>query len=225
MDSDFSAMARRAGLASAASVLVLAGAYALVLVWGLASLSSPDQPIANPMFTIMEVLIILLMPAMVALMAAVHMWAPRSARVLSLIALIFMGLVAGLTSSLHFVILTLSRQAAFADPGWVTLVLSFNWPSIGYALDILAWDVFFSFAMLFAAPVFGGSRLALTIRWTMVASGVLAFVGLGGAFTGNMQLRNIGIVGYLGVYMVVVVLLATLFARARPAAAPTFIKV
>jgi hypothetical protein len=37
------------------------------------------------------------------------------------------------------------------------LFLSFKWPSVSYALTILAWDVFFALSVLFAAPVFGGN--------------------------------------------------------------------
>jgi hypothetical protein len=78
------------------------------------------------------------------------------------------------------------------------LLVSFRWPSVVYALDILGWDFFFALSVLFAAAVFGGSRLTVSIRGVMTASGVLALAGLGGVVTGDMQLRNIGIVGYLG---------------------------
>ena len=91
--------------------------------------------------------------------------------------------------------------------------MSFHWPSVAYALDILAWDVFFALAMLFAAPAFAGSRLARAIRLLMIVSGVLALAGLSGMVTGDMWLRNIGIVGYDGVFLIVAVLLALLFYR------------
>ena len=67
-----------------------------------------------------------------------------------------MGMLAGLTCSVHFVILTLSRQPEFTAQPWLPLVLSFKWPSVVYALDILGWDDFFPLSMLFAAPVFWG---------------------------------------------------------------------
>src|SRR5215216_5910878 len=67
---------------------------------------------------------------------------------------IFMSLLAGVTCSLHFVILTLSRQPEFTGQSWLPLVFSFEWPSVAYALDILGWDVFFALSALFAAPVF-----------------------------------------------------------------------
>jgi hypothetical protein len=210
------ATARSLGIFSAAATLILLVAYALTLALGLASLESPQQPIDDPMFTILEVLIISIMPAMVALMVAVHAWAPMHAKALSLTSLVFMGMLAELTCSVHFVILTLSRQPEFTAQPWLPLVLSFTWPSVVYALDILGWDVFFPLSMLFAALVFQGSPLAAWIRVLMIASGVLSLAGLSGVVAGDMQLRNIGIVGYVGVFLVVAALLAVLFYRTTP---------
>jgi hypothetical protein len=213
---EFTATARRLGILSAAATVVLLVAYATTLAIGLASLESPQQPIGDPMFTILEVLIITVMPAMVALMVAVHAWAPLHLKTLSLTSLVFMSLLAGVTMSLHFAILTLSRQLEFAGQEWVPLVMSFEWPSVAYALDIVGWDIFFALSMLFAAPVFRGSHLAARIRVLMIASGVLALAGLSGVVVGDMQLRNIGIVGYVGVFLVVTALLAVFFYRATP---------
>ena len=212
----FTATARSLGIFSAAATVILLVAYAVTLAVGLASLESAQQPIGDPMFTILEVLIIIMMPVMVALMVAVHAWAPMHAKTLSLASLIFMGLLAGVTCSLHFMILTLSHQPEFSGQPWQPLVFSFNWPSVAYALDIVGWDVFFALSMLFAAPVFSGSRLATWIRWLMIASGVLSLAGLSGVVVGNMQVRNIGIVGYVGVFLVVAVLLTVFFYRANP---------
>ena len=212
----FTATARSFGILSAAATVILLVAYAVTLVVGLLSLESPQEPIGDPMFTILEILIIVMMPAMVALMVAVHAWAPMHAKTLTLTSIVFMGLLAGVTSVVHFCVLSLSRQPEFAGQSWLPMVVSFKWPSVVYALDILAWDIFFPLSMLFAAPVFWGSRLAAWIRVLMIASGVLAFAGLSGVVVGDMQLRNIGIVGYVGVFLVVATLLAVLFYRATP---------
>jgi ABC-type uncharacterized transport system permease subunit len=107
----------------------------------------------------------------------------------------------------------LTRHAAFAGQPWLPLFLSFRWPSVVYALDILGWDFFFALSMLFAAPVFGGSRLTVSIRMLMTASGLLALAGLSGVVAGDMQLRNIGIVGYVGAFLIVACLLAVLFSQ------------
>ena len=212
----FTATARSLGIFSGAVTVILLVAYTVTLTVGLASLNSPDQPIGDPMFTILEVLIILMMPAMVGLMVAVHAWAPTHAKTLTLTAVVFIGLLAGVTCVVHFCVLTLSRQPEFTGQQWLSLVLSFKWPSVVYALDILAWDVFFPLSMLFAPPVFGGGRLAARIRVLMIASGVLSLAGLSGVVTGNMQWRNIGIVGYVGVFLFVAALLAILFYRTTP---------
>ena len=212
----FTATARSLGIISATATVILVVAYAVTLTVGLVSLESPQQPIGDPMFTILEILIIGMMPVMVALMVAVHAWAPMHAKALSLTSVVFMGLLAGVTCIVHFCVLTLSRQPEFTAQSWLPLVMSFNWPSVAYALDILGWDIFFALSMLFAAPVFRGSRLAAWIRVLMIASSVLALAGLSGVVVGDMQLRNIGIVGYVGVFLVVATLLAVLFYRATP---------
>jgi hypothetical protein len=212
----FTVIARRLGIVSAAGTVFLIVVYAITLVAGLVSLRSPQQPIGDPLFSILEILIILMMPFMVALMVAVHALASPQTKTFSLVALVFMGVLAGLTSAVHFVILTVSRQTGFAGQSWLPLFLEFRWPSVAYALDILAWDVFFPLSVLSAAPVFGGSRLTSWIRGLMIASGVLAFGGLSGVMVGDMQLRNIGIVGYVGVFVVAALLLAIVFYRATP---------
>ena len=212
----FTPTARRFGIFSAAATVILVVAYAVTLAVGLLTLESPEDPIGGPLFTILEILIIITMPGMVALMVTVHAWAPTNAKALSLTSVVFMGLLAGVTCSLHFVILTLSHQPEFRAQTWLPLVLSFEWPSIVYALDILGWDVFFPLSMLFAAPVFSGSRLATWIRVLMIVSGVLSLAGLSGVVAGDMQLRNIGIAGYVGVFLVVATLLAVLFYRTTP---------
>lgn len=212
----FTGTARRLGMLSAFGTVLLGAVYSAVLVAGLLTLHSPQQPIGDPLFSILEILIILIMPLMVGLMVAVHAWAPAEAKVLSLMAIVFMSLMAGVTSSVHFLILTLGRQAAFYGLPWMPLFLSFKWPSVPYALDILAWDVFFALSVLFAAPVFSGNRLARSIRVLLVVSGVLSLAGLSGVIVGDMQLRNIGIIGYAGVFPVAALLLAILFHRAKP---------
>src|SRR5215207_3194228 len=114
----FTATARSLGLFSAAATVILGLAYAVTLVVGLASLKSPQEPIGDPMFTILEVLIIVMMPGMVSLMVAVHAWAPMHAKALSLTAVVFIGLLAGVTCIVHFCVLTLSRQPEFAGQSW-----------------------------------------------------------------------------------------------------------
>jgi len=205
---------RTIGRAAAWGVFVLSVIYAVMLVLGLLSLASPNDPIGDPYFTVLELLIVLMAPLMVVCMVAVHLHTPRERRVYSLAALAFMILLAGITSCVHFVILTVSRPLAAAEPSWATLLLSFRWPSVAYALDILAWDVFFALSMLFAAPLFSVGRLERRIRALMIVAGWLSLAGLIGVPLQDMWVRMIGVVGYAGVAPVAFLLLGVLFGRA-----------
>lgn len=212
----FTPNARRLGIVSAGGTVLLMVVYAVTLAAGFLSLRSPQEPIGEPFFSLLEILIILMMPFMVGLMVAVHAWAALESKVFSLIALIFMALVAGLTCSLHFVILTVGQHASMSGLAWMPSLISFTWPSVAYALDILAWDVFFAISALFASLVFSGSRFNTLIRALLLASSALALAGLSGVFFGNMQLRNLGIVGYVGIFPVVALMLGIVFYRDVP---------
>ena len=214
--STFTESARKLGVISAFGFALLCLVYAVTLVVGFLSLQSAQEPIGDPLFSILEVLIIVMAPLMVVMIATVHAWAPEESKVFSMISLVFVSLMAGVTCSVHFVMLTVSRQAALSELTWAPLFLSFRWPSVVYALDILAWDVFFALSVLFAAPVFAGSRLAVWIRALLIVSGILALAGLSGVVEGDMQLRNVGIIGYAGVFPIAALLLAILFLRAKP---------
>lgn len=216
---ELSRSARLTGIISAALILVAGLAYAVVLGLGFASLTAKNQPMGDPFFTLLEVLILLLAPAMVALMAAVNALSAHETKVLSLVALIFAGMMATITCAVHFMILTLSGQPGFTNGAVVDSFLAFRWPSVVYALDILSWDVFFALSMLFAAPIFSGAGINRAIRISMIISGVVALAGLIGVALDDMTLRNVGIAGYLGAFLVVDGLLLTLFLRSRPAAA------
>jgi len=208
---------RRLGRTAAWGVFFLLIAYAVTLVLGLLSLESPADPIGDPYFSLLELLIVAMAPLMVVVMVAVHAYASRETRGYSLTALASMVILAGITCSVHFVILTVSRQIGSAGFPWASFFFSFEWPSVVYALDILAWDVFFALSMLFAAPVFRKDRLEKTVRVLMIASGVLSLAGLIGVALSDMGIRNIGVLGYVGVSLIVFPLLAIVFGRARQA--------
>lgn len=182
---------------------------------GLASLKSPQEPIQDPFFFLMEVLIVVTAPLYVAVMVAVHAYAERSVKAYSRLSLVFMIVCAAITTSVHFVLLTVSRQVAFTSLSWMSLFLSFKWPSVVYALDILAWDWFYGLSMLFAALVFKGGRLQTAVRIVMAVSGVLSLAGLIFLPFGDIQLRMIGILGYAGLGPVVYLLLAIVLGRAE----------
>ena len=86
---------------------------------------------------------------------------------------------------------------------------------MAYTLDILAWDWFFALSMLFAAPIFKEGRLETSVRILMIITGVLSLVGLIGVPLANMQVRMIGVLGYVGLPPIVFLLLGIVFSRSQ----------
>ena len=195
-NSGFTPQHQTIGQIAAWAVFALGLLYAVTTVLGLLSLESAHDPIGDPFFTLMELLTVAIAPLMVVTLVAVHSYARPEVKLYSLMALILMALMAGITSSVHFTIVSVSRQIAAAGLPSATLLFSFRWPSVAYALDILAWDWFFALSMLCVAPVFKVGRLEKTVRSLMVLSGLLSLAGLVGVPLGNMQVRMVGLVGY-----------------------------
>lgn len=204
------------GKAAAYALFSLGIIYAAVLTLGLLSLESKMDPIGNPYVSIMETIIIVMAPFLVVLMVEVHAYASSKDKTLSLIALVFMSIAACITSGVHFVVLSFASQPdVVAGLQWFPLFISWKWPSAVYALDILAWDLFFALSMIFAAPVFKGDRQCTALRITMLVSGVLSLAGLIGPVLADMQIRMIGVVGYSVFFPLTCFLMAKAFQRAE----------
>lgn len=206
---------RTIGRFAALSIFVLGVAYVLVTALGFLSLESPQDPIGPPYVTLMELLILPLAALYLIAMVAIHAYARPEAKVYSQIALVFMTILAAITTSVHFVILTVGPQLEATGQSWVPLVISFRWPSILYTLDILAWDWFFALSLLFASVVFTEGRLERAVRMLLIVSGVLSLAGLVGVPLSDMDIRNIGIIGYAVVSPVAFLLIGVLFGRPR----------
>src|SRR3546814_17089692 len=95
---------------------------------------------------------------MVALTVAVHVASPAGRTPFTHAAVVFMGISAGITSAVHFTVLTLSHRADFAELPWRESLLTFQWPSVPYSLNILAWAVFFALPVPCLVSSFVGSR-------------------------------------------------------------------
>jgi len=73
----FTGSARTVGERCAYAITGLTAIYAVVLAVGFYRLPSPDVSISGVLLTILELLILVLAPTIVALMVALHAWAPR----------------------------------------------------------------------------------------------------------------------------------------------------
>ncbi len=206
---------RRLGIVSGAAVAVLCLAYVCVLAVGLLTLPSPVHQIQQPWFFLMELLILGIAPALVVLSIALHAWAVPDRKAFALAGVVFISMSATVTCVVHFATLTLSTHPTFARESWAPLVFSFSWPSVAYALDILAWDIFFALGALFLAIAMSGAGSARVARALMFTSAMLAFVGVVGVPIENMQVRTIGIIGYAVLFPVAAGVLAKLFHQAN----------
>jgi hypothetical protein len=217
----FTSLHRQLGRAASFVVFALIVIYAITTILGFLSLKNPLDQIGDPYFTMMEILIFLMAPFMVVSMIAVHAYATTDVKAYSFTALVFMIVMAVITSSIHFVVLTVSRQIEAAGFTWAPLFFSFSWPSVAYTADILAWDWFFALSILFAVPVFKGDGLERVLRYLIIASGILSLVGLLGVPLAIMNVgywvtvRNIGIVGYALVAPVAFLLMGIVFGRSQ----------
>jgi hypothetical protein len=203
---------RTVGRRACQVVAALSLAYVPVMLAGFATNGGFDKPIADPYRAIMELLIVALAVPLVLVFACVHSYASADRKSLSLSALALATLAAGITVCVHLVLLTVGHQAdGHTLPGY-DLLLSWNWPSVVFALDIASWDFFLGFALLLAASVFTGPGLPDLVRRGLQLSGALSLFGLVGAASGTMGVRDIGIVGYAVVLPVVLMVMARLFA-------------
>jgi hypothetical protein len=167
----------------------------------------------------MEILMLLLNPAMVVLFAAIHAYASPNKKTCSLAAFGFLLLLVAITGVVHFVNLTVVRRTTS-----VTITEAFGFyhsqnggHSAMFAAEMLGWDFFFGLALLFAAPVFKGDRLQTAIRAGLIVSGLLCVIGFAGPASGDMRFQVLAILGYAFGFPVVSVLLAQLFARSEAA--------
>lgn len=205
----------RIGLWSARIMVVLAITY---IVTGAIGITAPDasgrRPAleqVDPYLAILETIMIAVVVVQVALFAAIHAIAPPERKTCGLIALIFVSIVATISGSVHFVLLTVGRQSGHAvipGPGPF-----YPWPTVLFGLDLLAWDLFQGLGMLFAAPTFRRGGLSGAIRTTLLVSGSLCVIGLAGPATGDLRFQIPAIFGYAGGLTVACVMLARWFAR------------
>lgn len=185
------------GVISGYLIAFLCAVYAAILLVGMITLPTPEHPIQDPWFTAMELLILAIAPTMVVFTVSLYAWVRESEKTAAVLAIVFMSLCAVVTSCVHFSVLTLSRHPAISTTDWASLVFGFAWPSLAYALDILAWDIFFALGALFSALSLRGNAKAQSAQRLLMAASATAFLGLAGVATENMNIRNVGIIGYV----------------------------
>jgi len=217
--------ATKIGVVASYTTSLFLSVYVIVTFAGLASLESSDDPIGDPYFSIMELLILCTMPPMLVSFDALHEKVTGGNQIAAVAdlccrqAYTLLAISTGITSVVHAAAMTAHRsdqiQNSMGDALFDSF-FAFEWPSIVYVLDILAWDWFFGLAMVLAAiSIPWGCKLEKALRVAMLLDGTLSLLGLIAIPLDNMNVRMIGIVGYAVVSIVVFALLGIWLGRSK----------
>jgi len=203
------------GMWSARVLCAFGVAYTVTMVAGFAAMGNLSKPLEDPYLAIIEALILVMAPILVLLAVVIHACAPDGTKTYSMTALGWMLLTAGFTMTVHLVLLTVVRRI---DPSAIhgfQYLFSWHWPSVLYGVDVVAWDIFFGLALLFAAPVFHAAG-HLAVRNGLLIAGAMCLVGIIGPAVNHIALRQIGIIGYAVVWPIVCIPLSEAFRQAGP---------
>ena len=198
------------GMWSARVLAAFGLAYAVTMVTGFAAMGNLSKPLEDPYLAIMEVLILVMAPVLVLLAVVINTCAPQGAKTYSMTALGWMLLVAGFTMTVHLVQLTVVRRINPSAIHGFQYLFNWHWPSVLYGVDIVAWDIFFGLALLFAAPVFHAAG-HVAVRNGLLLAGTMSLVGIVGPAVNEIGLRQIGIIGYAIVWPIVCIPLSKAF--------------
>lgn len=168
---------RRTGIAASAAALLLSLAYiAAQLVEWLGLLGSAGGPNAASTPLGIALLLtpsLLLGPAFVVTMAALHQAAPEDRRVFTLSGLAFAVMYATLTGLVYFVQLTfVGPRIAAGDTAGIELLLFVPYQSFLFAVDLLGYSLMSAATLIaaFGLPDAPGARRA---KWAMIANGAI----------------------------------------------------
>jgi len=214
------AYGQRIGRFAAITVVLLSVAYittgSMWFVFHAGDVNTRGLHPSEPYLAVLESLMLMLNPAIVALFAAIYSYAPARKKTYSLAAFGFALVMVCLTAFVHFIQLFVVRQTTSAVVRELFSFYSSDARMLPmFAADMLAWDFFFGFALLFTAPIFGGDRLQNAIRIALLVSGVLCLIGIAFPVTGNAKFQLPAILGYAFGFPLVCLLLAILFFRSE----------
>jgi hypothetical protein len=203
----------RIGFASAL-VMTLLGVVYMVFIGVLAATGRFVMPPSDGVQVFGGIVTIMSAPVMVALFACVAASAPADRRVLGIISLSFVILFAAMISINRYVQFAVVRRATIlGEAGDLARFLPYDSASAMFALEMLGWGLFLGLAALAAAPLFGGGRLGLVIRWSFVVYGVLGLTSAVGHAIGNDTMTLVGFAAWGFVLYIATGLIAVYFKR------------
>ena len=83
-----------------------------------------------------------------------------------------------------------------------------------FAIELVAWHLFFGLSMFFAAFAFKGVGKEKIVKQGLIITGILCIVGLIGPVIGDLKWRMMGIFGYGILFPIICVYIARVFKNA-----------
>ena len=168
---------RRLGIWATGATLALSLAYiaAQLVEWmGLLGSAGGPNSASTPLGIVLLLTPSLLLgPAFVVTMAALHQTTPEDRRVFTLSGLAFAVIYATLTGLVYFVQLTfVGPRIAAGDTQGIELLLFVPYKSFFFAVDLLGYALMSAATLIaaFALPDAPGTR---ALRWAMIANGAI----------------------------------------------------
>jgi hypothetical protein len=204
---------RNLGLAMAVISTVFGFLYLLGLVANLATTGAVHSS-SEPVQFLSATIAILWDQVLVILFVTIRRQVPESKKLFAELALVFVVLLSATSSVNWFARLTIvPRIAQAGDASLLALVDPYSESSIMFAMEHLAWGLFFGLAALFAASAMGGGRLGSWLRWLLVAGGVLSLLHAAGLIVSQPVLSFLGYPAWGLLLPITTLLLAVRFRR------------
>ncbi len=180
-------LARQLGIWSSLFISVLGAIYLgmLIIFFSTEGFVFPPGPTVQ---LIGGIVTFLTAPGLIVLFTAIHYEKDRENKILSSLGISFITLFAATVSINRFVQLTVIHQSA-AGAQDLARFLPYATGSVMFALEMLGWGFFSSLAAISVAPLFSGSRLTTSIRWSFVGYALFSFMGVIGYMTQNSHYR------------------------------------
>jgi hypothetical protein len=198
------------GRLSTWTIVVINIIYATTLFAGGVVSGLPKEPF----FAMAEIITIISSVILCILMAAIHLCTSKPFKIFSLLALGWMFITAGITVTVHMAELTVFRQFDPETKNQFERLFVFEWPSLLYGIEFVAWHIGFGLSLLFAAFAFQGNGKEKVVRIGLITVGLLCLIGLIGPAIGNLVWRLIGVFGYGIVFPIICAIMAQVFKNA-----------
>jgi hypothetical protein len=149
-------------------------------------------------------------PGLLILFTAIRFVREENNNILGSLGVSFMILFSATVSINRFVQLTVIQQSLPNIPTDLSRFLPYSTGSVMFALEMLGWGFFSSFAALFVAPLFSSSSLNKSIRYLFIFYAIFSFMGAIG-FVTNTPITAAAFIAWGPILLTLAILLSLYF--------------